>query len=343
MLVFARVREVGCSPGSGIRSAAERRVVIAFPCVSRAGSPLSTIPPVLLLLFIAGCARAGGAAAPPKSPPQSGERADEKGRQTMLVVRNQKAVGVTPGTLIDLVVTRPVAIPHEHRFEWPVSPAIEGDAVRFLRLRIEPPPPDVDGGVTTHHYELEAVKPGTARVTLEPRPASVDSAHPPVVLDVTVADAGTSANPNTSRTLPELIRHLVEVIATSPDSTLEIAKGFGEVETDAGGPIYVKPSDPRLKRVIVARNPRIGGTNHVELQLAVPGSVTVAEIEALWGPAQHPPPLSLETRSVIFRPPLPEGARFLPTVTMTLDGDENGPAIWVAVIRDPLPPGSRTP
>jgi hypothetical protein len=69
----------------------------------------------------------------------------------------------------------------------------------------------------------------------------------------------------------------------------------------------------------------------------------VAEIEALWGPAQHPPPLSLETRSVIFRPPLPEGARFLPTVTMTLEGDENGPATWVAVIRDPLGPSSKTP
>jgi hypothetical protein len=245
--------------------------------------------------------------------------------------------------MIDLVVTRPVAIPHGHRFEWPASPAIVGDAVRFLRLRIELPPPDVDGGVTTHHYELEAVRSGTARVTLEPKPAGPDSAHPPVNLDVTVAAAGSAAAPNASRTLPELIRHLVEVIATSPDSPLEIAKRFGEVETDAGGAVYVKPSDPRLKRVIVGRNPRIGGTNDVQLQLAVPGSVTVAEIEALWGRAQHPPPLSLETRSVIFRPPLPEGARFLPTVTMTLEGDENGPATWVGVLRDPLWPGSKTP
>jgi hypothetical protein len=261
----------------------------------------------------------------------------------MLVVRNEKTVEVSTGTVIDLVVTRPVAIPHEHRFEWPASPAIVGDAVRFLRLRIEPPPPDVDGGVTTHHYELEAVRSGTARVTLAPTPAGPESAHPPVNLDVTVAAAGTNAAPNASRTLPELIRHLVEVIAASPKSPVEIASGFGEVETNAGGAVYVKPSDPRLKRVIVGKNPRSGGTNHVELQLAAPGSVTVAEIEALWGPAQHPPPLSLETRSVIFRPPPPKGARFLPTVTMTLDGDENGPAIWVAVIRDPLSPVSTKP
>ncbi len=261
----------------------------------------------------------------------------------MLVVRNQKAVDVTPGTLIDLVVTRPVAIPREHQFEWPASPAIAGDAVRFLRLRIENPPPDVDGGVTTHHYELEASKPGTARVTLSPNSASARSAQPPVSLDVTVGAVRTNATPTASLTLPDLIRHLVEVIATSPDSSLEIARTFGEVETDAGGAVYVKPSDPRLKRVIVGKNPRIAGTNHIELQLAVPGSVTVAEIEALWGPAQHPPPLALETRSVIFRPPLPEGARFLPTVTMTLQGDENGPAVWVAVIRDPLWPRSTTP
>jgi hypothetical protein len=259
------------------------------------------------------------------------------------VVRNEKTVEVSTGTVIDLVVTRPVAIPFEHRFEWPASPAVVGDAVRFLRLRIESPPPDADGGVTTHHYELEAVRSGTARVTLAPTPAGSESAHPPVNLDVTVAAAGTNAAPNASRTLPELIRHLVEVIATSPDSTLDIAKRYGEVETDAGGAVYVKPSDPRLKRVIVGKNPRIGGTNDVQLQLAVPGSVTVAEIEALWGPAQHPPPLSLETRSVIFRPPLPEGARFLPTVTMTLEGDENGPATWVAVIRDPLSPVSTKP
>ena len=105
----------------------------------------------------------------------------------MLVVRNQKAVGVAPGTVIDLVVTRPVAVPREHRFEWPASPAIEGDAVRFLRLRIESPPADADGGVTTHHYELEASKPGAARVTLASTSASPESAHPPVSLDVTVA------------------------------------------------------------------------------------------------------------------------------------------------------------
>jgi hypothetical protein len=261
----------------------------------------------------------------------------------MLVVRNKKAVGVTPGTVIDLVVTRPVAVPREHQFEWPASPAIEGDAVRFLRLRIEPPPPDVDGGVTTHHYELEAMEPGTARVTLAPTPTGAASEHPPVSLDVTVTAASTNASPNASLTLPELIRHVVEIIATSPESSLEIARGFGEVETDAAGAVYVKPSDPRLKRVIVGRNPRIGGTNHIELQLAEPGSVTVAEIEALWGPAQHPPSLSLETRSVIFRPPLPEGAAFLPTVTMTLQGGTNGPAIWVAVIRDPLWPVSKKP
>ena len=312
--------------------------MIGFHGVKGPGSPLAALPPLLLLLTVFGRARTGGAAGSPTSPPGDGVRADGKGRQKMLVIRNQKTVGVTPGAVIDLVVTRLVAIPHEHQVEWPASPAIEGDAVRFLRLRIEPPPADVDGGVTTHHYELEAVTPGLARVTLVPAATGPEGARPAVVLDVTVTAGLTNPDPNAADSLPEVIRHLVEVIATSPDSTLEIAKRLGEVESDTGGAVCVKPSDPRLKRVIVGRNPRSGGTNHVELQLAVPGSVTVAEIEALWGRAQHPPPLSLETKSVIFRPPLPEGARFLPTVTMTLEGDENGPATWVAVIRDPLWP-----
>ncbi len=199
-------------------------------------------------------------------------------------------------------------------------------------------------GVTTHHYELEASKPGTARVTLTPTSASPEAAHPSVSLDVTVGAARTYAAPTASLTLPDLIRHLVEVIATSPDSALEIARAFGEVETDGGGAVYVKPSDPRLKRVIVVKNSRIGGTNDVELQLSVPGSVTVAEIEALVGDRpQHPPPLALETRSVIFGPPLPEGARFLPTVTMTTGGGRERPSHRVAVIRDPLWPASPTP
>ena len=66
---------------------------------------------------------------------------------------------------------------------------IDGDAVRFVRRRVEAPPPEDDGGVTTLHYELEAVRPGAARVTLAPKPASRDAAQPPVVLDVTVRDA----------------------------------------------------------------------------------------------------------------------------------------------------------
>jgi hypothetical protein len=157
--------------------------------------------------------------------------------------------------------------------------------------------------VTTHHYELEAEAP-------EASPAAPS--------------------------LPELIRRLTEIIATSPESPLEIARRFGDVESDSAGGVYVKPWDTRLERVIVVKRHGTGETNDVELQLAAPGSVTVAELEALWGPAQHPPPLALETRTLIFRPPLPEEARFRPTVTLIVDGNETGPALWVKVIRDSL-------
>ena len=105
----------------------------------------------------------------------------------MRVVREEKAVAVEAGTRIDLVVTRPVAMPAQLRFDWPGAPSIDGEAVRFVRLRIEEPPTDVDGGVTTHHYELEAVAPGTARVVLAPRLAGREPGQSPVVVEVTVS------------------------------------------------------------------------------------------------------------------------------------------------------------
>ena len=152
-----------------------------------------------------------------------------------------------------------------------------------------------------------------------------------VVRNEKAVEAGATA----SVTLAELIRGLVETVAISSDLPLEIARRFGEVETDSAGGVYVRPRDPRLKKVIVVKRPGTGELNDVELQLAVPGSVTVAELEALWGPPQHPPALAIETRTVIFRPPLGEGARFRASVTLTLDGDETGPATWVKVIREP--------
>lgn len=107
----------------------------------------------------------------------------------MRVVRNEKAVEAVTGERLDLVVARPVGIPERLQVEWPAEPAIDGEAVRFVGRRVEMPPPEDDGGATTIHYELEAVRPGAARVTLAPKPASRDAVQPPVVLDVTVRDA----------------------------------------------------------------------------------------------------------------------------------------------------------
>jgi hypothetical protein len=94
--------------------------------------------------------------------------ATERGRKPAVIeARHGATVEATPGDIVDLVVTRPVAVSEEHQFSWAKAPEIEGDAVRFARVRVEPPPPDVDGGETTHHYELEAVSSGRAVVVLE--------------------------------------------------------------------------------------------------------------------------------------------------------------------------------
>lgn len=135
-------------------------------------SPRAALVAIVLLVAGLSCAPAG---------------TEGRGAVGMRVIRDEKAVAVEAGTWLDLVVTRPVAIPAQLRYAWPDAPSIDGEAVRFVRLRIEQPPPDVDGGVTTHHYELEAVAPGTARVVLAPRLAGREAGQPPVVVEVTVS------------------------------------------------------------------------------------------------------------------------------------------------------------
>jgi hypothetical protein len=146
-----------------------------------------TLVPVVVLLAGPSCAGADGRTTRADLP--AGGEAGGKEAVKMRVVRNEKAVEVEAGEGIDLVVTRPVGIPQELRFTWPPAPSVEGESVRFVRLRIEEPPSEDDGGVTAFHYELEAVRPGAARVTLAPKPASPDAVQPPVVLDVTVRGA----------------------------------------------------------------------------------------------------------------------------------------------------------
>jgi hypothetical protein len=310
--------------------------VIACSFVSRASFSRPIFLPALALSAAIACADADGRETQPTKPTEGDAGVDRRGAKKMRIVRSEKSVEVEVGSAVDLVVTRPVAIPSELRYEWPVAPSIEGGAVRFVRSRVEEPPPDVDGGVTTHHYELDAVSPGTARVTLAPRTAGREASPPPVLLDVTVRAAGATEAAKTTPGIPELVRALVEVVATSTEPPLAIARSFGEVESDSEGGVYVRPFDARLKRVVVVKRPGTGALNDVELQLDVPGSVRPAELEALWGAPSRPPALAIETRTLIFRPTPPAGARFRATVTLTLDGDEAGPATWVKVIRDAL-------
>lgn len=159
------------------------------PSLTVGRSKAATLVPFPLVVLLAGPsgACADGRSASAELSAGIGEGREEGAK--MRVVRNEKAVEVEAGEGIDLVVTRPVAIPQELRFTWPPAPSIEGKAVRFVRLRTVEPPPEDDGGVTTLHYELEAVQPGAARVTLAPKPAGREAAQLPVVLDVTVRGA----------------------------------------------------------------------------------------------------------------------------------------------------------
>ena len=287
--------------------------------------PVALLPLAAFLWSLA-CAGAEGrdAAAPGPAPAET----VGKGPTRMHVVRNEKAVETGTGERIDLVVTRSVGIPEQLQVEWPAAPSVEGDAVRFVGRRVEAPPPEDDGGVTTLHYELEAVRPGVARVTLAPRPASRGAARPPVVLEVTVRSADARAP------LPELVRALVSTVAGAAESPLEVGRRFGTVESDSEGGVYVKPADSRLRRVIVVRKRDTGELNDVQIQLAEPGALSASELVALWGAPGRPPTLAVGESKLVFRPPAPAGAPYRATVALTLDGDENGPVTWVDVIRD---------
>ena len=171
------------APG-GPPAISPHRTVIPFRAVTKPTTVAFALLPVVVLLAGPSCAGADGRSAPADL--SAGDRAAGEEAAKMRVVRNEKAVEVEAGEGIDLVVTRPVGMPQELRFTWPAAPSVEGDSVRFVRLRVVEPPPEDDGGVTTFHYELESVRPGAARVTLAPKPASRESAQAPVVLDVTV-------------------------------------------------------------------------------------------------------------------------------------------------------------
>jgi hypothetical protein len=110
----------------------------------------------------------------------------------VIEVRGEAAVEAETGDIVDLVVTRPVAVADEYQFAWAKTPEIEGDAVRFARVRVELPPPDVDGGQTTHHYELEAVAPGRAVVVLRRVDPGDSAPDGPVKLEVVVRRRGAS-------------------------------------------------------------------------------------------------------------------------------------------------------
>mgnify|MGYP001766267891 CR=1 FL=1 len=122
---------------------------------------------------------------------KSGTTGGKRGERVVIEVLKQTAVEVEVGTIVDVVVTSPIAIPFELRCQWPGAPAIEGGAVRFLGAKVELPPPDADGGVATHHYELEAVAPGKARVILTAAAASPEAVCPPRRLDVIVRAGST--------------------------------------------------------------------------------------------------------------------------------------------------------
>lgn len=167
------------------------------PTASPAAFARACLTATTVILVLSGClvatcdAVVGDPPALPGHAEGSGSGVEKRGERMVIEVRRQTAVEVKVGTTVDLIVTSPVAIPFQLRCQWSDSPEIEGGAVRFLGTSVELPPPDVDGGVATHHYQIEAVAPGEARVILTATAASPEAICPPRRLDIVVRASST--------------------------------------------------------------------------------------------------------------------------------------------------------
>lgn len=135
---------------------------------------------VMALLLVA-CTKKdeppGPDAAPAAGQAEAGQAARAKAPDVQ--VQGQTELRVKVGTTLARTVSQSRGVAPEHRFEWSAQPKVDGGALRFLEVRVEPPPQDVDGGSTKHHYRFVAVAPGRAAVTIERKNPGAEAPREP--------------------------------------------------------------------------------------------------------------------------------------------------------------------
>ena len=86
-----------------------------------------------------------------------------------------------------------------------------------------------------------------------------------------------------------MIDSLCDWLTKGPRSATSTAERLGTIDSEGGSAIYVNPASAAFSQVIVSREADSSATSYVELVLAQPGSVTVAELQDKFGEYSTPP------------------------------------------------------
>lgn len=122
-----------------------------------------------LLLAASGC----GEDPPPPPPPEPEVAKKPSGPPARSGVTHElgpsasgkdKAIDVGDRVVVELPGASQGVAP-EYRFAWD-EPTVTGDAVRYVNREDKPPPEGVDGGRSTHVFELRAVRAGRSTLTI---------------------------------------------------------------------------------------------------------------------------------------------------------------------------------
>lgn len=92
-------------------------------------------------------------------------------------------------------------------------------------------------------------------------------------------------------TLVELVDSLCDALSRRSHPAMVIASQLGEIQEQGTTAIYVTPSHPNARRVIVTHERGADATSYIEFELAAAGSVGIGELEQRYGRYSEPPML----------------------------------------------------
>ena len=95
------------------------------------------------------------------------------------------------------------------------------------------------------------------------------------------------------------IDSLCDWLTEEPRSAQSAAQKLGAIESEGSSAVYVEPASGAFSKAIISRETDSSDTSYIELSLAEPGAVTVAELEAKYGEYTEPPRVHFDSPAAI--------------------------------------------